>query len=64
MGTVQRYFPMRKVLVFRSLSMTHDRSKESDRCNSVTANIDIAATILDAALGKPTHNKGEEPTKV
>ncbi len=37
--------------------------KKSDRCHSVTANIDIAATILDAALGKPTHKKGKSLLK-
>jgi len=32
--------------------------KKTDRCNAVTANIDLAATILDAALGKPSHGNG------
>ena len=32
--------------------------KKSDRCNVVTGNIDLAATILDAALGRPNHGNG------
>ncbi len=32
--------------------------KKNDRCNAVTGNIDLAATILDAALGKPRHGNG------
>jgi len=37
--------------------------KKSDRCNAVTANIDLAATILDAALKKPTHSNGSSLLK-
>ena len=32
--------------------------KKADRCNVVTGNIDLAATILDAALGRPNHGNG------
>ena len=32
--------------------------KKADRCNVATGNIDLAATILDAALGRPNHGNG------
>ena len=32
--------------------------KKADRCNVVTGNIDLAATILDASLGRPNHGNG------
>ena len=32
--------------------------KKANRCNVVTGNIDLAATILDAALGRPNHGNG------
>ena len=32
--------------------------KKADRCNVVTGNIDLAATIFDAALGRPNHGNG------
>ena len=32
--------------------------KKADRCNVVTGNIDLAATILDAALGRSNHGNG------
>ena len=37
--------------------------KKTDRCNAVTANIDLAATILDAALGKALHGNGRSLLK-
>jgi len=32
--------------------------KKAGRCNVATGNIDLAATILDAALGRPNHGNG------
>lgn len=32
--------------------------KKASRCNVATGNIDLAATILDAALGRPNHGNG------
>ena len=32
--------------------------KKAERCNVATGNIDLAATILDAALGRPNHGNG------
>ena len=32
--------------------------KKAVRCNVATGNIDLAATILDAALGRPNHGNG------
>ena len=48
---------MKKAHEYLSLSMTH-ALKKAGHCNVATGNIDLAATILDAALGRPNHGNG------